>query len=331
MASRVRVEPRGPLQVGLLVLLSACSSVPAVSSAPPPAVVSAREPVVAQTGPVVDVVLLGTGTPIPDAARSGPATAVLAGGLPLLFDAGPGVVRRAQEAASLHSLPALEPGNLNHVFLTHLHSDHTTGLPDLLLGGWVLGRSRPVHVWGPPGTNAMVDGILESWRADIAIRQGVEDLPARGMVVQVVELSGGLAFDEEGTRVSAFPVQHGTWEVALGYRVQVGDRVVVISGDTAPSDAVVEACAGCALLVHEVYSTAGYDRVPDAGFHEYHGTFHTSGLQLGALAERAKPKQLVLTHQLFFGAPEASLLREVQMGFSGRVRSGADLDRIRVD
>jgi ribonuclease Z len=281
-------------------------------------------------GPLVDVVLLGTGTPIPDPQRQGAATAVVVDGLPLIFDAGPGVVRQAQAAADRHSLSALAPENLRHVFLTHLHSDHTTGLPDLLLGAWVLGRSASIRVVGPPGTQAMVDGILAGWQGDIAIRQGVEDLPPSGLRVEVVEVEGGVVFREEGLEVRAVKVPHGTWEVALGFVVQAGPRRVVISGDTAPSEALVSACDGCDLLVHEVYSKQGFDRVPSASFQRYHSTFHTSGVELGALATRAKAQQVVLTHQLFFGASEAQVVGEVQQGFAGPVTSGDDLERFRV-
>ncbi len=288
------------------------------------------EPVAEPGGPLVDVVLLGTGTPIPDPVRSGPATAVVVDGLPLLFDAGPGVVRRAQEAASRHQLSALEPERIQHLFLTHLHSDHTTGLPDLLMGAWVLGRDQGLRVVGPPGTQGMVDHVLAGWREDAALRQQAEELPASGLRVEVVELSGGEALRVEGLEVTAFPVPHGSWEVALGYRVQAGPHRVVISGDTAPSEAVVAACDGCDVLVHEVYSQAGYDMVPVASFHTYHGSFHTSGVELGALAARARPRRLVLTHQLFFGASEAMLLSEVRQGFAGEVVSGNDLDRITV-
>jgi len=288
-------------------------------------------PVAATSAPAIDVVLLGTGTPVPDARRSGPATAVLVDGRALLFDAGPGVLRQAQAAAETHRLPGLVPENLRHVFLTHLHSDHTTGLPDLLLGGWVLGRTESLRVVGPPGTRAMVDSVLEGWKPDIAIRQGKgEDLPASGIQVEVVELDGGEAYASDGVSVRALQVPHGTWEVALGFVVDVGDRRVVISGDTGPSEALMDACGGCDLLVHEVYSKWGFDQVPSASFQAYHSSFHTSGVELGPLATRAGAKKLLLTHLLFFGASEERLEAEVASGYDGPVVVGADLERYTV-
>ncbi len=288
-------------------------------------------PVAAVPAPSIDVVLLGTGTPVPDVRRSGPSTAVLVDGRALLFDTGPGVIRQAQAAAEKHRLPGLLPENLRHVFLTHLHSDHTTGLPDLLLGGWVLGRTTSVRVVGPPGTKALVDSILAGWRPDIDIRQGKgEDLPPSGIQVDVVEIDGGEAYTADGLSVRALQVPHGTWDVALGFVVDVGERRVVISGDTGPSEALMDACGGCDLLVHEVYSQWGFDQVPSASFQAYHSSFHTSGVELGPLATRAKPDQLVLTHLLFFGANEERLKAEVTQGFAGPVAVGADLERYRV-
>jgi len=310
---------RGVLVEGTLADDTPAMAASATAEAPPPA-----------PGPHVDVVLLGTGTPIPDPERQGPATAVVVDGLPLLFDAGPGVVRQAQAAADRHRLRALSPESYRHVFLTHLHSDHTTGLPDLLLGAWVLGRRSPVRVVGPPGTQAMVDGILSSWQADMAIRKGVEDLPASGIQVEVLETEGGVVFEEGELQVRALKVPHGTWDVALGFVVQAGPRRVVISGDTAPSAPLMAACDGCDLLVHEVYSKRGFDRVPVASFQTYHGTFHTSGLELGVLATQARAQKVVLTHQLFFGSPEEQVVDEVKAGFAGPVVSGHDLQRFRV-
>lgn len=315
----------------MLVLLAlACTGgAPVGPSSPAPVPVSAPA-----SGEMprrrLDVVLLGTGTPLADPQRSGAATAVVVGGLPLLFDAGPGVIRQAQAAADRHSVPALAPDRLRHVFLTHLHSDHTTGLPDLILGAWVLGREQALHVWGPPGTQAMVDQILAGWSADIAVRQGVEGLDPRGLDVVVTEIRGGMAFTEEGLAVSAFTVPHGNWDVALGYRIEADGRVVVISGDTSPSEGVVTACDGCDLLVHEAYVKQAYDRISDASFHTYHRTFHTSAVQVGGIATRARAKQVVLTHQLFFGGSETMLVDEVKQGFDGPVTSGVDLQRFTI-
>ena len=113
------------------------------------------------------IVLLGTGTPGAEPDRFGPSTAIVAGGTAYLVDAGPGVVRRAAAGAVVSGLPALRPQNLRVAFITHLHSDHTLGYPDLMLSPWVLGRAQPLQVYGPPGLDAMTTALLEVYREDI--------------------------------------------------------------------------------------------------------------------------------------------------------------------
>jgi ribonuclease Z len=175
----------------------------------------------------------------------------------------------------------------------------------------------------------MVDHLLAAWSADIEIRQGVEGLPERGVAVKVTEVDAdGVVYDDEGLTVRAFGVPHGTWPHALGYRIDAGGRSVVISGDTAYSEAVAEACSGCDVLVHEVYSKEAFDAAGSKSFHAYHGTFHTSGPDVGRVATLAEAKQVVLYHQLFFGDSEQGLVEEVQSTYDGPVLSGRDLQRL---
>lgn len=269
--------------------------------------------------------LLGTGTPIADPARSGPALAIVVGGRSYLVDAGPGIVRRATAAARRDSIPALRVANLRIVFLTHLHSDHTLGLPDLMLSPAVLHRQQPLVIYGPPGTRDMVDHLLAAYREDIDIRiHGLEhgDTAAYRMVVH--EVAPGEVYRDSLVRVTAFPVQHGSWPHAFGYRFDAAGRSIVVSGDTRPTEAVVDACHGCDVLVHEVYSKKGFDRLPPAD-RAYHSAFHTSAIELGDLAARARPKLLVLTHILFFGESADEILSEVKSRLDGRVVMGEDL------
>lgn len=272
------------------------------------------------------VVLLGTGTPTADPRRSGPCVAVIVDDVPYLVDAGPGLVRRATAAVEAGDY-ALHPSRLGHVFLSHLHSDHTVGLPDLWLSPWVLGRAAPLVVRGPTGTEDMAKHLTKAWRADIAIRTGgAEGLPPEGGQLLATDIQPGVVHTDERVTVTAIKVPHGSWPAAFAYRFETPDGVVVVSGDTAPSEGIIAACDGCALLVHEVYSKAGYDAVGDDGFHRYHGTFHTSTAQLAEVATRARPQKLVLYHQLYMGRPEGSLADEVRAGWSGEVVSGDDLD-----
>lgn len=273
--------------------------------------------------------MLGTGTPNAEAGRSGPATAVVVDGHAYVFDAGYGVMLRSAEAVERLGIEGLRPPRMDRVFLTHLHSDHTVGLPDILLRSWVLDRPGPLHVVGPPGTEAMMEHIQMAWSQDIAMRiDGSEprdhNRDAYRSVVR--ETRGGLVHEDERVRIHAVPVPHGSWEVALAYRIEGPDRTVVISGDAAPSDAIVAACAGCDVLVHEVYSTAGFRTRPPA-WQRYHASFHTSTAELAALARDARPGLLVLYHQLFWGTSHDDLVAEMRAsGYAGPVVSARDLD-----
>lgn len=273
------------------------------------------------------VVLLGTGTPNADPARSGPATAIVVGDRSYLVDAGPGIVRRAAEAADRHGIDALRPPGLQRVFLTHLHSDHTVGLPDLAFTPWVLERTEPLTVIGPPGTEAMVGHLQLAYGQDVSMRlEGLEPANDTGHELQARDVREGLVYEDDLVRVTAFEVPHGSWEAAFAYRFETADRTIVVSGDTGPAPDVIErACAGCDVLVHEVYAQAGFER-REPVWQAYHSRFHTSGPELGEIAQSARPGILLLTHQLLWGATPEQLLAEVRAGFDGDVRFGNDLE-----
>ncbi|HEX2093792.1 MAG TPA: MBL fold metallo-hydrolase [Longimicrobiaceae bacterium] len=277
------------------------------------------------TSPLTRVILLGTGTPNADPDRAGPSVAVVVNGTAYLVDSGPGVVRRAA-AAQRKGIAALEAKNLKHVFITHLHSDHTLGYPDLILSPWVLEREEPLRVYGPEGIRHMTEHLLEAYREDIAMRiYGLEPGNHSGYKVDVHEIRPGLVYEDHNVRVYAFPVRHGSWPNAYGFRFVTPDRTVVISGDAAPSESVVEACAGCDLLIHEVYSVERFSGRPPE-WQRYHSSFHTSTRELAEIATRARPRTLVLYHQLFWGATNEDLEREIRQHYNGRVVSGNDLD-----
>lgn len=273
------------------------------------------------------VVMLGTGNPNSDPDRWGPAVAVVVGGRAYLVDAGPGVVRRAAAAARIYDLPLSEM-DLKRVFITHLHSDHTLGLPDLVFSPWVLGRPEPLEVYGPPGLERMTQHLLEAWREDIDIRVfGLEPQPyVDGYRAITHESTGGLIYEDEYVRVEAIPVAHGSWPYSFGYRFQTADRTIVISGDTRPSRALIEACNGCDILVHEVYSSARFPGRPPE-WQTYHSSFHTSTDELAELATVARPGLLVMYHQLFWGDSDEDLVNQVRAaGYTGRVVSAKDLE-----
>lgn len=266
------------------------------------------------------VILLGTGTPNADPDRSGPSIAIVANNTPYIVDFGPGIVRRA---AAAH----IKPADLKIAFATHLHSDHTLGLPDLIFTPWTLERAAPLELYGPRGLRAMANHIEQAYKKDIQIRlHGGEPSNNTGYKVAVHEVKPGIVYRDANVTVTAFAVSHGEWPVAFGYRFDTADgRSIVISGDTAPTDAVVRACNGCDVLIHEVYSTAGFARRPPE-WQRYHARYHTSSEQLAAIATKARPGLLVLTHQLFWGTSEQDLLAEVTRRYQGKVVSGHDLD-----
>ena len=274
--------------------------------------------------PGTRVVILGTGTPKPDPERAGPAVAVVVNGMAYLVDAGAGVMRRAAQAAA-NGIAALDPPRVGIVFLTHLHSDHTIGLPDVIHTGWIFGREHPLRLYGPPGTRDMAQHLTEAWAADVANRTGgLQPHTVDGWRIDARDVDAGVVYQDSNVTVTAFRVPHDGWAVALGYRFQTADRSVVISGDTHPSDAVVNACAGCDILLHEVYSSEKFAEQEPA-WRRYHADAHTSTAELAALATRARPGLLVLYHQLYWGASDEDLLREVRRGYSGQVVSAHDL------
>lgn len=270
------------------------------------------------------VVLLGTGVPRPDPERSGPATAVVVGSRVFLFDVGPGVERRM---AAAH-LPTTGPTAL---FITHLHSDHTLGYPDLIFTSWVVGRRQPLEAYGPHGLAAMTQHILSAWSADEEVRtKGLEHEPAGGYAVNVHEISPGVVYDSDGVRISAIPVLHGSWPEAYGYRVDAPDRSVVISGDTRYAPALRDAARGADVLVHEVYASAHALREhPPEGvdWPRYMREFHSSDRELGRLASEAKPRLLLLTH-MGNHAWDDEIVRTIRAaGYDGRIVVGQDLGR----
>ena len=279
------------------------------------------------------VVMLGTGTPRPDPARSGPATAIIVGDTPYLVDFGPGVVRRAA-AAYQKGVTAFGPAvtKITTVFLTHMHADHTAGYPDLILTPWIMGRKKPLNAYGPKGLARMTHHVLEAWKADINNRlTGIDKRSPGGCLVHVHEIQAGIVYEDRNVRVNAFPVHHGTLKDAFGYRFETPDRTIVLSGDTSPAPSLRGNYADCDVLIHEAYSNATYEQV-SSRWQSYRRRYHTSSEELAELARQAKPGLLVLYHRANVGAPmtlpdpEEVLLQEIQRSYRGNVAIGHDLD-----
>ncbi len=272
------------------------------------------------------VVVLGTGTPNADPDRFGPSVAVVVDETSYLVDFGVGIVRRAA-AAERSGIKALAATNLKHAFATHLHSDHTLGFADLILSPWVLDRDAPLEVYGPRGLRAMTTHLIAAYAEDIRVRTTGGE-PAHKQdprSVHVHEIAPGVVYRDARVTVTAFAVKHGAWPQAFGYRFQTPDRTIVISGDTGPTSHIEDQCQRCDVLVHEVYSEAGFAKRPPE-WQAYHSRYHTSTRELGAIAERARPGLLVLYHQLIWSSTEDELLKEVRSVYDGKVSSAHDLD-----
>ena len=271
------------------------------------------------------VITLGTGTPVPNPARSGPATAVVVGSRVFVFDAGPGVMRRVAAAG-------LPIDGVTAAFITHLHSDHTLGLPDLIFTSWVMGRSAPMRVYGPRGLRRMTDHFLAAWAEDTSVRiTGLERGRPGGYRVDAREIESGVVFDSGGVKVTAIPVPHGNWEQAYAYRIDTPRRSVVISGDTRVSDALARASSGVDVLIMEVYLESRAAPEPRPGgelWPQYLREFHISDVEVGRMAAAVRPGVLVLTHVLFMGGTEDELVAGIRRGgYSGRLVIARDLQR----
>jgi ribonuclease BN (tRNA processing enzyme) len=265
------------------------------------------------------IITLGTGTPRPLPDVMGPATAVVVGGKVFLFDAGEGIERRL---AAAH----LPINGVNALFLTHLHSDHILGVADLVLTSWIFGRNEPFPVFGPAGTKAMLDNLYAAFAEDSKERE-IDFGAAGGYRVAAHEILPGVVYDSGGVRVTAFPVEHGRLQ-AYGYRIDTPTRSIVISGDTRPSETLIRMATGVDVLIHEVQSSEPVQlgNRPNVDWAKYIASHHTTSIQLGELAARAKPKLLIVSHN-GRREPTAQLIANIQKAFSGKVVVAEDLQR----
>jgi ribonuclease BN (tRNA processing enzyme) len=292
------------------------------------------------------VVLLGTGTPVPDPERSGPATAIVVDNSACLVDFGPGVVRRAKAAVLDRHIAALEPGNLKVAFATHLHSDHTAGYSDLIFTGWTAGRRTPLEVYGPTGLRSMTEHLLQAYRIDIETRtnsEGDQRSNPDGWKVNSHEIKSGVIYRDANVIVTAFPTKHAL--ESYGYRFDTPDRSVVISGDTSPTEETINACNGCDVLIHEARAVEMFAKLPEDR-RSFGANNHTTSEQLATLATKAKPGLLIVYHAWISWWPSVEaagdqpvvlttgglhstpdvLQREIGSRYSGKFVIGRDLD-----
>jgi ribonuclease BN (tRNA processing enzyme) len=270
------------------------------------------------------VVLLGTGTPGPTPERSGPSTAIVVNDTAYVVDFGPGVIRRASAAFRDKSIPALEPTKLRVAFVTHLHSDHTVGYADLIFTPWTIGRRVPLEVYGPKGIKSMTEHLLQAYRVDVETRtnpDGNQHEFPQGHKVNAHEVAPGVVYKDEHVTVTAFATKHAM--ESYGYRFQTADRSIVISGDTNPTQATIDACRGCDVLIHEVHTPAWLLTRPER-FQRFSEKFHTTTPQLADLAKQAKPRLLILYH--YNGLSAEELFDDMSRRYPGQFVVGRDLD-----
>lgn len=278
---------------------------------------------------ITKLVLLGTGNPNPSPDQSGCALALVVHNTPYIVDFGPGLVRKSAALTPRYGgdIEGLETSRLKTAFLTHLHSDHTAGYPDLILTPWVMGRDEPMEVYGPVGIGSMTEHILTAYQEDIRYRvYGDEPTNDLGWRVNWHEFDQeGVIYRDSNIVVEAFPVIHGTWPNAWGFRFTTPDRVIVISGDCKPSKKVIDYATGADILVHEVYSQAGFETKSE-DWKTYHREHHTSTHELAEIARRTTPGKVVLYHILYWGSSKGELLEEIHSVYQGDVFVGEDLD-----
>jgi ribonuclease BN (tRNA processing enzyme) len=271
------------------------------------------------------LVLLGTGTPIPQPESFGPGTVIVVDEKPYLVDFGVGVVRQTQ-AIQKAGVLGLTITRLCLGFCTHLHSDHTLGLADLITTPWMAGRSEPLVLFGPDGLSEMVEHILKAYEKS---NQHTLTLPVspnpRGLKVDVRPMRPGVIYKDERVTVRAFPVNHGSWPDAYGLRFDTPDLKVVCSGDTAPSQRLIEEARGCDVLIHEAYCEKNFAFL-DPATRSYYKAFHTSSSELAKIAEEVKPRLLILVHEMHFASGPSDMLKEIRKGYKGKVLYGRDLD-----
>ena len=282
-------------------------------------------PAIAQ-GQAIKVTLLGTGCPPPVMNRFGPSILVEAGEQKFVFDAGRGALQRLTQLK-------VRWQDVQGVFLTHLHSDHVVGFPDLWLTGWVVGsgRSVPLQVWGPRGTKKMMSHLEQAYEYDIRIRLYDDRGAPDGVVILAEDISEGVVYDKGGVKITAFEVDHTPVKPAFGYRIDYAGRSVVLSGDTRVSENLIRYAQGVDVLVHEVAAPETFQRAgspPERAKSVI--AHHVTPEQAGEVFARTKPKLAVYSHIVLPTATEQDLIPPTRKTYSGPVELGEDLMVIEV-
>ena len=282
----------------------------------------------------IKVTLLGTGAPVPSIERFGPSILVEAGGQKLLFDCGRGAAQRLWQL----KIPLRE---VDALFLTHLHSDHVVGIPDLWLTGWIPTaygrRSRPFDVYGPDGTKAMMQGLRQAFSWDIITRSKEMNKADSGALTTGTDIREGYVWENKGVKVIPFTVKHADFiDSALGFRIEYAGHVVILSGDTRYSENLIKYAKGADLLVHEVAASNEYSTKNSPLINQILN-FHTQPEDAARVFNQTKPKMAVYSHIVVLTADPAyppptvtEILARTQKTYKGPLAMGEDLMSIEV-
>jgi len=276
---------------------------------------------------MIEITLLGTGSPIPDPNRAGPSTLVRAGGQLFLVDCGRGVLQRAAAVG-------VGAAGLSALLLTHLHSDHIAELGDLLITRWVTTFApdpAPLPVIGPPGTAEVVEATLKAFGHDISYRIAHHaDLNAPPPI-EVHEHTDGPVWDRDGVSIRVAPTDHRPVAPTIGFRIEEGATSVVLAGDTVPCASLDQLAAGADALVHTVIRKDILSQVPQQRVKDV-CDYHSSVQEAAATAARAGVGTLILTHYVPAIAPgqEEQWRTLAATEFSGTIELGDDLHRVEV-
>ncbi|HEX9175096.1 MAG TPA: ribonuclease Z [Mycobacterium sp.] len=276
---------------------------------------------------MIEVILLGTGSPIPDPQRAGPSTLVRAGSQTLLVDCGRGVLQRAAAVG-------VGANALSALLLTHLHSDHIADLGDVLITRWVTTftpNPSPLPIIGPPGTASVVDAMLDAFGPDIGYRIAHHADLTAPPAVEVEETTQGEVWARDGVRITVAPTDHRPVAPTIAFRIESGGASVVLAGDTVPCDSLDELAAGANALVHTVIRKDLVESLPQQRARDI-CDYHSSVEEAAATAARAGVDTLVLTHCVPAVAPgqEDEWRARAASAFGGRVELGPDLHRVEV-
>jgi len=264
------------------------------------------------------VTLLGTGIPDPKPNRYGSGTLIEAGNQKLIFDCGRCVLQRLSETG----IPLKEA---NKLFLTHLHSDHTVGIPDLWLTPWIFGRwEEPFYVWGPDGTKKMMSKLEEAFEFDLQIRPVHDLLPEAGAKIVAHDFREGVVYEKDGCKVTAFEVDHRPIRPSYGFRVDYGDKFVVLSGDTRVSENLLRYAKGADLLMHNVGAARPEDLLQSERYRRIM-SLHSHPEETGELFARVNPRMAVYTHMVLFKVGIEDVLERTRKSYSGPLVIGEDL------